>query len=50
MSGQVCVEVGTVNSVACGANVVLDATGYLTSGSPAQLPMLSNRSVWLTRG
>jgi len=42
--GQVCIEVATVNSV--GGNysyVVLDATGYLTSGSLAQMPVLSSR-------
>lgn len=41
-NGQVCVEVRTVNSVTGGSDVVLDATGYLTSGSLTQMPLLSS--------
>jgi hypothetical protein len=40
--GQVCVEVGTVNSAPGSSQVILDATGYLTQGGSAQLPMLTS--------
>jgi hypothetical protein len=40
-SGQVCVNVGTVNNVPGTANVVLDVTGYLTSAAANQMPLLS---------
>jgi photosystem II stability/assembly factor-like uncharacterized protein len=39
--GQVCVNVGTINSVPGTSDVVLDATGYVTSSALAQLPMLT---------
>jgi hypothetical protein len=41
-SGQVCVSVGTVNSVPGAADVVLDATGYLSASALAQLTMLGS--------
>jgi hypothetical protein len=39
--GQVCVSAGTVNSAPGGANVVLDATGYVPAGSSPQLTLLA---------
>jgi len=39
--GQVCVATGTVNSAVGSADVILDATGYLSAGALAQLPMLA---------
>jgi hypothetical protein len=39
--GQVCVAVGTVNSVPGSSQVILDATGYLGSSALAQMPLLS---------
>jgi hypothetical protein len=39
--GQVCVNVGTVNSVPGDADVILDVTGYLTTAGLAQMPMLA---------
>ena len=38
--GQVCVNVGTVNSAPGSAHVILDVTGYLAGSASAQLPML----------
>jgi hypothetical protein len=38
-NGAVCVSVGTVNNVPGSANVILDATGYLTSTALTQLPL-----------
>jgi hypothetical protein len=38
--GQVCVNVGTVNNAPGSAQVILDATGYLTGLSQAQLALL----------
>jgi hypothetical protein len=40
--GQVCVNVGTVNSAAGSSQVILDVTGYLTAAGLAQLPMLAS--------
>ena len=39
--GQVCVTVGTVNNVPGRTDVILDVTGYLTSASATQLPLLA---------
>jgi hypothetical protein len=39
--GQVCVNVGTVNGAAGGAQVVLDVTGYLGANGLPQLTLLS---------
>jgi hypothetical protein len=39
-AGQLCVNVGTVNSAPGSANVVLDVTGYLTTTSTARMPLL----------
>jgi thermitase len=39
--GEVCVNVGTVNSAPGRSHVVLDVTGYLTTTGLAQLPMLT---------
>ena len=41
-AGQVCVNVGTVNSAPGSSDVVLDATGYLTSSALVHMPMLSS--------
>jgi alpha-tubulin suppressor-like RCC1 family protein/pimeloyl-ACP methyl ester carboxylesterase len=41
-SGQVCVNVGTINAAPGSAQVILDATGYLTTQGLAQLPMLTS--------
>jgi hypothetical protein len=38
--GRLCVSVGTVNSVPGSAQVVLDATGYLTATGLVNMPML----------
>ena len=40
--GQVCINVGTVNSVPGSAQVILDATGYLTAAGLQQMPMLTS--------
>jgi thermitase len=40
-AGQVCVSVGTVDSLPGSAQVILDATGYLTVGGLQQLSLLS---------
>jgi hypothetical protein len=40
-NGQICVNFGTVGNVAGSSNVVLDATGYLTSVASTQMPLLS---------
>jgi hypothetical protein len=40
--GQVCVNVGTLNSAPGSSHVILDVTGYLTSGGLAQMPMLAS--------
>jgi hypothetical protein len=40
--GQVCVEVGTVNSVPGSAQVVLDATGYVPGSALGSLPLLAS--------
>ena len=39
-NGQVCVGVGTPNGAPGNAQVILDATGYLTSSSLAAMPLL----------
>jgi hypothetical protein len=39
--GQVCVNVGTVNSAPGGSQVILDVTGFLTATGQPQLPMLA---------
>ena len=39
--GKVCVSVGTINAAPGSANVVLDATGYLTPAGQAAVPLLS---------
>jgi hypothetical protein len=38
--GQVCINTGTVGSVAGGSDAILDVTGFITSTGIAQLPML----------
>ena len=38
--GQVCVNVGTINAAPGSAQVVLDATGYLTAAGLVNMPML----------
>jgi hypothetical protein len=40
--GQVCVNVGTVNSAPGNSQVILDATGFLSASALAQLPMLAS--------
>jgi hypothetical protein len=40
--GQVCVNVGTVNSVPGSSQVILDVTGFLPSSAINQLPMLGS--------
>ncbi|HEV7662761.1 MAG TPA: hypothetical protein VGQ62_04440 [Chloroflexota bacterium] len=40
--GQVCVNVGTINSVAGSSHVVIDVTGYITSTGLQQLPLLTS--------
>lgn len=40
--GQVCVSVGTVNSAPGSADVVLDATGYLSSAGLTKITMLTS--------
>jgi hypothetical protein len=40
--GQVCVSVGTSNSVPGSSQVILDATGYLTAAGLQQMPMLTS--------
>lgn len=40
--GQICVNVGTVNSAPGGSQVVIDATGYLTIAGITQVPMLAS--------
>lgn len=40
-AGQVCVAVGTVNSAPGGAQVVVDAAGYVTSAGLGSVQMLS---------
>jgi hypothetical protein len=40
-NGQVCVNVGTVGNVPGSAQVILDATGYLTADDLVLLPMLT---------
>jgi thermitase len=40
--GSACVSVGTVNSAPGGADVVLDATGYVSHAGAAQVPMLGS--------
>jgi hypothetical protein len=39
--GQVCVNVGTVNSLAGDSDTILDVTGYLTAAGLVQMPMLT---------
>jgi hypothetical protein len=39
--GQVCVAVGTIGDAPGSSNVVLDATGYLTSAGASQMPLLA---------
>jgi hypothetical protein len=39
--GQVCVSVGTVNSIAGSSQVILDATGYLPTGGTPSLAFLT---------
>jgi hypothetical protein len=41
-NGQICVNVGTVNSAPGSAQVILDAVGYLTQTGGAEMPMLTN--------
>jgi pimeloyl-ACP methyl ester carboxylesterase len=41
--GQVCVNVGTVNSLPGGTQVIIDTTGYLTSQELTQVPMLTSK-------
>jgi hypothetical protein len=41
-NGQVCVNVGTVNSVPGSSQVILDATGYLTADGLLGMPMLAS--------
>jgi hypothetical protein len=49
--GQVCVNVGTVNSAAGSSQVILDAQGYLTATGLNSLPMLTSpQRVVDTRG
>jgi hypothetical protein len=40
--GQLCISVGTPNAAPGGAQVVLDATGYVTAAGLAKLPMLAS--------
>jgi hypothetical protein len=40
--GQVCVNVGTINSAPGSSNAILDVTGYLTSAGLAQMSMLAS--------
>jgi hypothetical protein len=40
LNGQVCVNVGTVGNTPGGSQVVLDATGYITSDGQTQVPLL----------
>jgi hypothetical protein len=40
--GDVCVEVGTPNSVAGSTHVILDATGFVPSSASAQMPLLTS--------
>ncbi|HEX8966616.1 MAG TPA: hypothetical protein VF937_01965, partial [Chloroflexota bacterium] len=40
--GQVCVNVGTVSSAPGSSQVILDATGYVTSAAAGQLPTLTS--------
>jgi hypothetical protein len=40
--GQICVNVGTINSVPGSSHIILDAQGYLTQAGLAKLPMLSS--------
>jgi hypothetical protein len=40
--GQVCVNVGTVNSAPGSSQVILDAVGYLASNALTELPMLTS--------
>jgi outer membrane protein assembly factor BamB len=41
-NGQVCVNVGTVNSAAGSSQVILDATGYVPRTAVSELPMLTS--------
>jgi hypothetical protein len=40
--GQVCANVGTLNSVPGSSHVILDATGYLSASGLTKLPMLAS--------
>jgi hypothetical protein len=40
--GQVCINVGTANSLPGSSQVILDATGYLTAAGLQQMPMLTS--------
>jgi hypothetical protein len=40
--GQVCINVGTANSLPGSSQVILDATGYLTEAGLMQMPMLTS--------
>lgn len=39
--GQLCVNVGTINSISGAAQVILDATGFLSSSAGARFPLLT---------
>ncbi|HEV7663285.1 MAG TPA: S8 family serine peptidase, partial [Chloroflexota bacterium] len=41
IGGQVCVNVGTINSAPGNSQVILDATGYLSTAALVQMPMLA---------